>query len=124
MMRRMVLLAVALATPALAQAPSADAGRRVFARSCAPCHGQGPGDDGARMLPGTAALDARYKGSLPAALERRGDLTPDLVRYIVRYGSGAMPMFRKTEISDAEIDAMTTYLNRASRTPAIIAPGR
>ena len=109
---RLFFAALLAATPALAQAPD---GARLFVRSCAPCHGQGPGNDGSPMLPGTAALQAKYKGTPPAALERRDDLEPEVLRYFVRHGQGAMPMFRKTEVSDAEIDAIARYL-RASAT--------
>lgn len=111
-MMRAAPLALLLAAPAAAQAPD---GQRVFARTCAPCHGQGPGNDGSPMLPGTAALQAKYGGSPPAALERRDDLEPEVLRYVVRHGQGAMPMFRRTEITDAEIDAVAGYLGRHAR---------
>ena len=106
--------ALALPLLFLATAASAQDGQRLFAHNCAPCHAQGPGNDGSPMLPGTAALDAKYHGNPPAALERRGDLTPDVLHYILRNGSGAMPMFRKTEISDADIDAIAAYLKRSA----------
>ena len=101
-----------LAGAAAAQAPD---GQHVFQRTCAPCHGQGPGDDGPRMLPGTAALEAKYHGNPPAALERRDDLEPEVLRALVRNGQGAMPSFRKTEITDPEIDAVAAYLKRSAQ---------
>ena len=101
----------------LAAAPEAPDGTRIFQRTCAPCHGQGPGNDGSPMLPGTAALEAKYHGNPPAVLERRDDLTPEVLRVLVRTGQGAMPSFRKTEITDAEIDAIAAYLQRSSRIP-------
>lgn len=85
-------------------------GREVFERQCAPCHGAGPGDDGAPMLPGTMTLAAKYQGRLPGALELRTDLNMDALRYFVRNGAGAMPMFRKAELSDAELEAIAGYL--------------
>jgi mono/diheme cytochrome c family protein len=95
-----------------------DQGKAVFQRVCAPCHGAGPGLDGAKMLPGAAAIAAKYKGTVPPLLEQRGDLTADYLKYFVRHGSGAMPMFRKTEITDAEIDAVAAYLkDAAARNP-------
>ena len=118
MMRRLVPLAFLLALPATGQTPAANPGKKLFERTCAPCHGQGPGDDGAKLLPGTAALEARYGGATPAALERRRDLTPEVIHYFVRNGSGAMPMFRKTEITDAEIAAIAAYLKKAAGAPA------
>lgn len=85
-------------------------GRTAFERQCAPCHAAGPGDDGARMLPGTATLAARYQGRLPGALELRTDLGPEALLYFVRNGTGGMPSFRKSELSDADIAAIAGYL--------------
>lgn len=121
-------LVLTLGTPALL-APTLSAkprdsssiarGRSVFLTRCAPCHGAGAGDDGAPHLPGTSALNARYKGSLPAALEQRKDLTYEVLHHFVRNGSGPMPMFRKTEVSDGDITALAAYLHdSASRTPS------
>lgn len=63
-------------------------------------------------MPGTAALAAKYSGQVPAALEERSDLTPDVVKFFVRHGVSIMPPFRKTEITDAELDALANYLGR------------
>jgi mono/diheme cytochrome c family protein len=41
-----------------------------------------------------------------------------VIKVFVRSGSGPMPMFRKTEISDAEIAAVAAYLAPASRASA------
>lgn len=73
---------------------------------CATCHGSGPGH------PGTTALAAKYKGALPGLLEERSDLTPAAIRFAVRRGISIMPFFRKTEVSDADLDAITQYLAR------------
>jgi mono/diheme cytochrome c family protein len=81
-------------------------GQRVFEKWCAPCHAAGPGH------PGTTAIAALYKGSKPAALEERTDLTPERVKQFVRKGVSVMPFFRKTEIGDAELDALAAYLAR------------
>ena len=61
-------------------------------------------------MPGTQALQAKYGGKLPALLLQRSDLTPKLVAYIVRNGVSVMPHFRKTEISDADLEALTAYI--------------
>jgi hypothetical protein len=66
-------------------------------------------------MAGTQALEAKYKGAKPALLEQRTDLTPDVVRFFVRHGSGVMPFFRKTEVSDADLDALAAYLTRKRR---------
>jgi (+)-pinoresinol hydroxylase len=87
----------------------AQQGKAVYEKWCAPCHAAGPGH------PGTAALDALYKGKRPGALEQRTDLTPALVKQFVRRGVSVMPFFRKTEVSDAELDALAAYLSKKKR---------
>ncbi len=94
---------MAAAAPAAAQEAR---GQAVFEHWCAPCHAPGPGH------PGTQALAAKYKGARPEALEQRRDLTPAQVRFYVRHGVSIMPFFRKTEISDAELDALGAYIAR------------
>jgi mono/diheme cytochrome c family protein len=90
--------------------PSADEliqrGDDMYQYWCATCHGAGPGH------PGTAALAAKYNGERPALLEERTDLTPQAVRFFVRTGISIMPFFRKTEVSDADLDAIAEYLTR------------
>ena len=86
-------------------------GRKVYEKWCAPCHAPGPGH------PGTQALDTLYHGTKPGALEQRKDLTAPFVAMIVRQGVYSMPFFRKTEIDDAELTALTAYLTRSSATP-------
>lgn len=93
-------------------------GRVTFERQCAPCHGAGPGDDGSPMLPGTATLARKYSGELPGALELRGDLDADVIRLFVRAGSGAMPAFRKSELSDGDVDAIAAYLRATAAASA------
>ncbi|MGH8245813.1 MAG: c-type cytochrome [Gammaproteobacteria bacterium] len=84
-------------------------GHDVFQHWCTPCHGAGPDH------PGTDALAAKYQGKKPAPLEERTDLTPDLTRQFVRTGVSIMPFFRKTEISDADLDARAAYLAPENR---------
>ena len=96
---------LALAWPVFAQDRIAH-GHDVFQYWCATCHGPGPGH------PGSDALAAKYHGAKPPLLEDRRDLTPDQVRYFVRHGVSIMPFFRKTEISDADLDAIGAYLAR------------
>jgi mono/diheme cytochrome c family protein len=90
-------------------------GKAVFTKTCTPCHGAAHSDMGRAMLPGTDALRIKYKGQLPALLEQRTDLTPEVIRTFVRRGTWSMPPFRKTEISDAEIDAVSAYIADAAR---------
>ena len=101
------LCALAAALFAVCQVSAQEAleqGHQVFNNWCAPCHSTGPGN------PGTVALEVRYQGSKPAALEARTDLTPDLTQFFVRNGLSIMPPFRKTEISDTDLEALATYL--------------
>lgn len=137
-MRRLAWAALgglALALPALAQGPDSswttfppkgDAaapplvrrGQEVFEARCHLCHGPEPRDAGpgfgARKA-GTEALALKYQGKLPALLEERTDLTADMIRTWVRQGGGIMPFFRKTELSDADLDALAAYLTRKAR---------
>ena len=121
MTRISLILIVATEVLVTASAVAADsdsklsiaAGKVVYERACAPCHGKGAGTDGAHLLPGAAALEARYQGKLSPYLEDRNDLTADVLKVFVRRGIGAMPMFRKTEISDSEIEAVAAYLSAA-----------
>ncbi|MEJ1966986.1 MAG: cytochrome c [Gammaproteobacteria bacterium] len=81
-------------------------GQQVYEKWCAPCHAPGPDH------PGTTALAALYKGTKPGALVERTDLTPEFVKQFVRHGVSVMPFFRKTEISDAELDALAAFLSK------------
>ncbi len=112
-MLRPAALALALSMTACAAFAADDAliarGHDVFQRTCAPCHGP---INSKVQLPGTSALEARYKGALPAMLEQRTDLTPELIKYFVRHGVTVMTAFRKTEVTDADLDAIAAYLTR------------
>jgi hypothetical protein len=48
-------------------------------------------------------------------LHERTDLVPEFVVYTVRHGVNVMPAARKTEISDAELNAIAAYLGRKRR---------
>jgi hypothetical protein len=52
----------------------------------------------------------KYKGQPPAAFEECRDLTPGLVKQFVRRGVSIMPFFRKTDISDEDLQALAAYL--------------
>lgn len=110
--------------PAREAATSSARGEAVFRKVCAPCHGAGPGIDGSPLLPGTAKLQAKYQAAVPAALENRRDLNAAALRAFVRNGVGAMPRFRKTEISDADMDAMAVWLAARPEKRAAEAPQR
>jgi mono/diheme cytochrome c family protein len=116
-MRRAALITVgcfAMAgVPALAAEPAKpsaaareQAGKAVFDKWCAPCHAPNP------RLAGTLALQTKYEGKIPAALEQRTDLTTDMVEYYVRNGVAWMAPFRKTEVTDADLADLAAYLTR------------
>ena len=86
-------------------------GNDAYQYWCATCHGRGPGN------PGTTALFAKYKKALPGVLEDRTDLTPQAIRFNVRRGTSIMPFFRKTEISDGDLDAIARYLTQRAAAP-------
>lgn len=115
------VLATALSMTLQAQTASAVAGaiergQAKFDHSCAPCHGRGPGDDGRDMLPGTYALMLKYDGTpIPPALEDRADLNSAVISTYVRMGTFSMPPFRKTELSDQEIEDIAAYLAETSK---------
>jgi mono/diheme cytochrome c family protein len=94
-------------TPAPVTAkPGQPPGYVQFQLACSVCHGTGPGK------PGTSALAAKYKGATPALLEERTDLNPAYIKQVVRQGLYVMPFFRKTELSDADLNAIVAYLTR------------
>lgn len=95
----------------IAPGPGEPRGYVAFQRACWVCHGSGP------AKPGTRALRAKYHGKIPALLEQRTDLTPVYVKYIVRHGVSVMPPFRKTELSDADLDSIAAYLGRTRTAP-------
>lgn len=109
----LLLAAGVLAVGQVAAQDGSAKGHDVFQHWCAACHK--PISEFVSSVPGTTALENRYKGAKPAALEQRTDLTPDYVSTIVRHGVMSMPFFRKTEISDADLSAVSQYLAHAKR---------
>ena len=92
---------------------SIDQGHRAFLDHCDACHGREQISSDGGMQPATASLAIAYRGTrTPPTLEDRTDLTTTYVKYIVRHGDHGMPFFRKTMVSDAELDAIAAYLTR------------
>jgi (+)-pinoresinol hydroxylase len=79
-------------------------GKEVYSHSCIYCHAAG--------VWGTNSL-ARRMDKQRAVLENRTDLTAAGIRAVVRMGIGSMPPLRRTEISDADVDAIAAYLTRS-----------
>lgn len=102
---RKIALAVALGGAAMASvAADADPGEQVYQRWCVHCHAAGRGN------PGTQSLQTKYKNEKPAVLLERTDLTPEFVAFSVRQGVMSMPPFRKTEVTDTELAALSKWL--------------
>jgi (+)-pinoresinol hydroxylase len=111
----LLFLVVGFGNYLLAQTPSETNGKAVFDKWCAPCHGAVAPKNvmfGTGALAGTSALAVKYKGKLPAVLEQRTDLAPALIKTVVRHGLYGMPITRKTEVSDAELEDIVAYLTR------------
>ena len=104
-------------TQAQELSPAEASGKVVFDKWCEPCHGRVAGGVfgglGTNALPGTSALMVKYKGDLPPVLEDRIDLQPIYISTVVRGGLYGMPISRKTEISDADLENIIAYLTRA-----------
>ena len=98
------------AASAASPAPAAS-GKAVYEHWCAPCHAPGPGH------PGTQSLQLKYAGKLPPVLLDRTDLAPQAVAVFVRQGVLLMAPFRKTEITDTELSALTAYVAGKFKAP-------
>ena len=103
-----MLLVAPLSRNAVAEDLALVHGKQVFDLWCSACHKRlNPGD---LPVAGTSSLQRKYGDTKPAALEQRTDLSPATIRTIVRHGTKSMPASRKTEISDADLDALVAYL--------------
>lgn len=108
-----VLAAAVVLTLASASAPAQTApltakqeeGRKLFRSTCFYCHSEN--------VWGTFAIERR-RGASDAVLEKRTDLVPEFLKSVVRNGLGSMPAYRRTELTDAEVDAIIAYLTRTS----------
>jgi mono/diheme cytochrome c family protein len=104
-------------------------GKALFDLWCAGCHKTDekvPGAQGQQVVySATYILEDKYKGSQPAALEERTDLTPSVVKYFVRQGVAFMTPLGKIQIvsmmpfgssasliNDDDLDALAAYLYR------------
>jgi mono/diheme cytochrome c family protein len=103
------LLLMAMAQPggtaqAAASAAVPPSGEQVYGRWCVHCHAAGRGN------PGTQSLQVKYGGRVPAVLLDRTDLTAEAVALFVRQGVQSMAPFRKTEITDTELAALSAWV--------------
>lgn len=108
------LVVLAFAASLSSEATAADApltaqqeqGKKLYSGTCHYCHSE--------KVWGTLALERR-RGPADALLEKRTDLVPAFVKTVVRNGLGSMPAYRRTELTDADVDAIVAYLTRANR---------
>jgi mono/diheme cytochrome c family protein len=87
-----------------AMAADTDPGEQVYKRWCVHCHAAGRGN------PGTQSLQTKYRNEKPAVLLERTDMTPEFIAFSVRQGVMSMPPFRKTEVTDTELAALSKWL--------------
>ena len=89
-------------------APQTD-GEVLFSNRCGSCHLAG--GMGTNLL----TKQQMMAGQPPAMgmLSNRTDLTADYVKSVVRQGKVAMPRLSRTEVTDAELDAIANYLGKA-----------
>ena len=107
-----LLTGAAIAGAATAAEPAQPvSGEAVYNRWCVHCHSTGRGN------PGTDSLQVKYGGKIPAVLRDRSDLSPQAVAQFVRTGILSMPPFRKTEITDAELAAVSAYVAQKYQKP-------
>ena len=100
------LFAAGVLTTLASAQEAAPNGEAVYEHWCAPCHAAGPGH------PGTQGLQIKYRDTdTNPVLVDRTDLTPEVVKVFVRQGVLSMAPFRKTEITDAELDALAAFLS-------------
>jgi (+)-pinoresinol hydroxylase len=120
-----LLFAVLTRHASAADVAALERGHQVYDKWCSGCHAPNPpqratatnrGELAAGVFAGTYALEQRYKGAEPAALEQRTDLVSTYVEHVVRTGVGIMPRTRKTEISDNDLDDLAAYLTRNNAT--------
>jgi mono/diheme cytochrome c family protein len=77
----------------------------LFVEKCGMCHRE-------RGM-GTVIL-ARRTGADLALLEKRKDLSADLIRVYVRTGAGNMPRIGRGEVTDTQLAAITRHLLRST----------
>lgn len=112
------LLAALVLTSTGAQEPddaAAERGAEIYRTICAPCHDALPEGAAIEMLPGPESLTLKYRGALSPYITERPDLASyEVLSMFLRKGTGSMPPFRKTELSDEDIAAIAAYFARTS----------
>lgn len=99
-MGRLYLL-LALAAISFPVSAQPDTRQALFEDHCALCHRENG--------PGTFMLARRGDGRA-AILEERQALTPEYIVAVVRNGIGSMPRFSRGEITDLELEGISSWL--------------
>ena len=107
-MQRVLIVLLLILPTDLALANQVAEGKAVFDEKCLPCHNSAG--------TGTIMLGKRL-GEENALLSERRNLNAAYIKTVLRYGMGSMPWYRRTEISDAEADAIAAYLTRKNNNP-------
>lgn len=93
--------------PSLAQdgpsQASINRGQETYDLWCGTCHAAGEGYAGTQMLTLTRAEGL-------GVMKDNDTLTDAYIELVVRKGLGMMPVFRKTEITDAQLNDLLAYL--------------
>ncbi|MEO6339989.1 MAG: cytochrome c [Caulobacteraceae bacterium] len=80
-------------------------GKALFDGTCGYCHG-------ARGH--ATVLLRRRLGEASAVIAERNNLTPAYIKVAVRHGVMSMPWYRRSELSDDDLAAITDYLTRSN----------
>lgn len=98
---------------------TAEHGAAVYEAWCVACHAPVPEDSALAPRAGVQQLQLKYDGSLSPYITQRPDLAnADVLRTFLRNGSGSMPPFRRTEITDEDIAALAAYFRVTSANQA------
>ena len=80
-------------------------GKALFDGTCGYCHG--PRGHATVLL-------RRRVGEPNALIAERSNLTPAYIKLAVRHGVMSMPWYRRSELSDDDLAAITDYLTRSN----------
>jgi mono/diheme cytochrome c family protein len=90
----LALAGTAQAAQKLGEVQAQRSPEQVYSAVCGYCHGQNVGP----------------------VIRGRG-LPPETIEYIVRHGQNAMPAFRPTEVSPAELKALAVWVEKSAADP-------
>ncbi|MFV0482019.1 MAG: c-type cytochrome, partial [Campylobacteraceae bacterium] len=91
-----------------ADSKSIENGEKQYKYWCATCHDAGK--------PGANALGIVYSGTgISEIIDKRDDLEYETVKFFIRNGKHSMPFFRKTELSDKDIEDISNYIKENSK---------